>query len=351
MTSRGITYRDSGVDIQAGDEAVERIQQAASRTHGKGVLGGIGGFGALFALKDALGELNDPVLVSGTDGVGTKLLVAIAAQRHGSVGQDLVAMCVNDVLTVGARPLFFLDYFGTGKLDPAEMADVVGGVARACEQIGCALIGGETAELPGMYKQGDYDLAGFTVGVVERSRIVDGSALEVGDVVIGLSSSGLHSNGYSLARAVLEKLGKGVHDELYDGKSVADVLLEPTRLYVNPVRALLDEDVLIGAMAHITGGGLPGNLTRGFPAGLGAVIDQGAWQEPRVFSLLREGGPVDEREMRSAFNLGIGYCLTVRASDAASVVEHFVREGVPAQLIGEVVEGDGVLFASDEPAS
>lgn len=348
MTSRGITYRDSGVDIEAGDEAVERIKASAARTHGPGVLGGIGGFGALFALKDALGDLKDPVLVSGTDGVGTKLLVAIAAQRHATVGQDLVAMCVNDVLTVGARPLFFLDYFATGKLDPAEMADVVGGIARACEEVGCALIGGETAELPGLYKKGDYDLAGFTVGVVERSRLISGKGMKAGDVVVGLSSSGLHSNGYSLARAVLEKMGKGVNDDLDGGKTVADLLLEPTRLYVRPVTALLDNDVLVSAMAHITGGGLTGNLTRGFPEGLGAVLDASAWEEPRIFPILRENGPVDEREMRSTFNLGIGFCLVVRKSDAPGVVDHFAGEGFPAQVIGEVVEGEGVRYTGED---
>lgn len=348
MATRGISYRDSGVDIEAGDEAVERIKGAAARTRTKGVLGGLGGFGALFSLKDALGELNDPVLVSGTDGVGTKLLVAIATKRHDTVGQDLVAMCVNDVLTVGARPLFFLDYFGTGKLDPAEMAEVVTGIASACEAIGCALIGGETAELPGLYQPGDYDLAGFTVGVVERSRLVDGSTVQAGDAIIGLSSSGLHSNGYSLARKVMERLGKSVHDELYEGKTVADVLLEPTRLYVKPVLALLDDGPPVAAMAHITGGGLVGNLARSFPKGLGALVDETAWTEPRIFSIVREGGPVEESEMRRAFNLGIGYCLVVRPGDAESVVKHFEGEGFPAQIIGEVIEGEGVRFRGDE---
>ncbi|MFZ9889254.1 MAG: phosphoribosylformylglycinamidine cyclo-ligase [Myxococcota bacterium] len=344
MTSHGLTYQSAGVDIEAGDEAVERIKGAASRTHIKGVLGGIGGFGSLFSLKDALGDLDDPVLVSGTDGVGTKLLVAIAAGRHDTVGQDLVAMCVNDILTVGARPLFFLDYFGTGRLDPGEMATVVSGIARACEAVGCALTGGETAELPGLYRDGDYDLAGFCVGVVERSAIIDGSRQQVGDTIIGLSSSGLHSNGFSLARAVLRKRGLEVGDELLEGKTVAELLLEPTRLYVRPVLSLLAQGVTVGAMAHITGGGLPGNLTRGFRDGLGARIDRGSWIEPALFGYLRDNGPVDDDEMLRAFNLGIGFCLTVSPGDTDRTLAHFAREGIPAQVIGEVTGGSGVHF-------
>lgn len=344
MTSQGLTYQSAGVDIEAGDEAVERIKGAASRTHIPGVLGGIGGFGSLFSLKDALGDLRDPVLVSGTDGVGTKLLVAIAAGRHDTVGQDLVAMCVNDILTVGARPLFFLDYFGTGRLDPAEMATVVSGIARACEAVGCALTGGETAELPGLYRDGDYDLAGFCVGVVERSAILDGSRQEAGDTIIGLSSSGLHSNGFSLARAVLRQRGLEVNDVLLEGKTVAELLLEPTRLYVRPVLSLLSQEVNVGAMAHITGGGLPGNLTRGFKEGLGARVDRGSWREPALFGFLRDNGPVDDEEMLRAFNLGIGFCLTVPRSDTDHTLAHFAREGVPAQVIGEVTGEPGVHF-------
>jgi phosphoribosylformylglycinamidine cyclo-ligase len=353
MSNEGITYKDAGVDIEAGDAAVERIATAAARTHGTGVLGGLGGFGALFSLKDALGALDDPLLVSGTDGVGTKLLVAIGAGRHDTVGQDLVAMCVNDILTVGARPLFFLDYFATAQLDPEQMATVVTGIASACESIGCALIGGETAEMPGLYVKGDYDLAGFCVGAVERSRVVDGSGMQAGDAIIGLSSSGLHSNGFSLAREViLKKMGKGPNDALLGELTVADALLVPTKLYVNPVLALLGQDVAVRAMAHITGGGLPGNLVRGFPEGLGAVIDSAAWEEPPIFKLLRENGPIAEDEMRRAFNLGIGYCMVVPDDDADGVIGQLLEDGVGAQVIGEVVKGErAVRYVGDEDAA
>jgi phosphoribosylformylglycinamidine cyclo-ligase len=349
MSDEGLTYRDAGVDIEAGDAAIEAIAGAARRTHGPGVIGGLGGFGALFSLKEALGELDDPLLVSGTDGVGTKLLVAIAAKRHDTVGQDLVAMCVNDILTLGARPLFFLDYFATAKLDPTQMADVVTGIARACEAVDCALIGGETAEMPGLYVEGDYDLAGFCVGAVERARVVDGRSVQAENAIVGLSSSGLHSNGFSLAREViLKKLGKGTGDPLFGSLTVADVLLQPTKLYVRPVLGLLDDDVHVGAMAHITGGGLSGNLVRGFPEGLGAVVDASAWEEPPVFKLLREEGPITEPEMRRTFNLGIGYCLVVREDDADGIVRHLTEDGVGAQVIGEVVEGERtVRFAGD----
>jgi len=344
-----VSYRDAGVDIEAGDLAVERIAGVAARTHIRGVLGGVGGFGGLFALRDALGELKDPVLVSGTDGVGTKLLVAIAANRHGTVGQDLVAMCVNDVLTTGARPLFFLDYYATGKLSPAHMADVVTGIARACEASGCALLGGETAELPGLYRGDDYDLAGFAVGVVERTRIVDGRDVAVGDAVVGVASSGLHSNGYSLARAVLlDRMGLALDAPFDDdGRTVADVLLEPTRLYVRPILALLDERAPIRAMAHITGGGLPGNLTRAFPKGLTALVDGARWTEPRVFARIREGGPVVESEMRATFNLGVGFAVVVPKADAEAVCARLVALGERASVIGHVVAGDDVQFVGD----
>lgn len=348
---RSISYKDAGVDIEAGDLAVERIAAAAKRTYGPGVLAGVGGFGGLFALKDAVSELDDPVLVSGTDGVGTKLLVAIQSGRHGSVGQDLVAMCVNDVLTLGARPLFFLDYFATGRLEPSQMADVVIGIARACEATGCALLGGETAELPGMYKAGDYDLAGFCVGVVERRRIVDGKGVRPGDVIVGLSSSGVHSNGLSLARRVVEeRLGKGVNDLLIGDKTVADVLLEPTKLYTEPVLGLLGSDAPIRAMAHITGGGLPGNLTRAFPEGTAAVIDSSTWDEPPVFDVLRKGGPVEEDEMRRTFNLGIGFCLVVPHREADGIVRDLDEGGYKSQVIGEVVEGAGEVRYAGDPA-
>jgi phosphoribosylformylglycinamidine cyclo-ligase len=348
MAAPSISYADAGVNIDAGEDAVERITGAAKKTHIKGVLSGVGGFGGLFALKDALGTLEDPVLVSGTDGVGTKLLVAIEAGLHGSIGQDLVAMCVNDILTSGARPLFFLDYFATGKLDASHMATVVEGIARACELSGCALIGGETAELPGMYAPGHYDLAGFAVGAVERARIVDGATVVVGDTNIGLPSSGVHSNGYSLARKiVLERLGKRLDDALFDagkGKgdkgTVAQALLEPTRLYVRAILDLLGA-VPVKAMAHITGGGLPLNLTRSFPDGTAALVDERRWREPAIFDVLRQGGPVEPDEMRRTFNCGIGFCVVVAQADEARALERLRKSGEDPVVIGAVVEGNG----------
>jgi phosphoribosylformylglycinamidine cyclo-ligase len=341
MGPKPITYKDAGVDIDAGDAAVERIKAGARATHIPGVLSGVGGFGGLFALKDALTTMEDPVLVSGTDGVGTKLLVAIAADRHDTIGQDLVAMCVNDVLTSGARPLFFLDYFATGALSPDHMASVVEGIAKACKESGCALIGGETAELPGMYAKGHYDLAGFAVGVVERARLVDGRRVSVGDSIIGLASSGLHSNGYSLARAVIfDRMQKKPDDVLYEKSTVKDALLVPTRLYVKPVLDLLGSvDVL--AMAHITGGGLPDNLTRSFPPGTAASIDERRWPEPPVFEAIRHGGPVEADEMRRTFNCGIGFCVVVGQQDVGRTLERLRKSGEEPFVIGEVVAGDG----------
>ena len=337
-----LTYADAGVDIVAGDDAVLRIKDAAKRTHAAGVLDGLGGFGGMFRLA-AMGALEDPVLVSGTDGVGTKLLVAIEADRHETIGQDLVAMCVNDILCLGARPLFFLDYFATGALHPAQMARVVTGIAKACEATDCALLGGETAELPGMYAAGHYDLAGFCVGVVDRKRVIDGKAVRAGDAIVGLPSTGLHSNGYSLARKVVsERLGKSINAPLIGPQTVADVLLEPTALYVSDIMGLLDDGVPIKAMAHITGGGITGNLTRGFPDGVAAKITPGSWEEPEIFDVIRQGGPVEEVEMRKTFNLGVGFALVV----AQDVVER-VRAQLPAaRVIGEVIPGGGeVVYA------
>jgi phosphoribosylformylglycinamidine cyclo-ligase len=340
-TQKPLTYADAGVNIDAGEDAVERISAAAKQTHIRGVMSGVGGFGGLFALKDALTTLEDPVLVSGTDGVGTKLLVAIAADRHDTIGQDLVAMCVNDVLTSGARPLFFLDYYATGKLAPEHMASVVTGIARACEQSGCALIGGETAELPGLYEGKHYDLAGFTVGAVERKKIVDGQRVRVGDAIVGVASSGLHSNGYSLARRViLERMGKKLDDKLVGEQTVADLLLTPTRLYVKPVLALL-EKVPVKAMAHITGGGLPLNLTRSFPEGTAALVDENKWPEPAIFSILRDGGPVEPDEMRRTFNLGVGFAVVVAKADVEKTLESLRASGESAWEIGSVVAGAG----------
>ncbi|MBI1944047.1 MAG: phosphoribosylformylglycinamidine cyclo-ligase [Deltaproteobacteria bacterium] len=346
MTDKPISYADSGVNIDAGDAAVDLIVGEAKRTHVPGVLSGIGGFGGLFSLKDALGDLGDPVLVSGTDGVGTKLLVAVAANRHENIGQDLVAMCVNDVLTSGARPLFFLDYYATGKLAPAHMAAVVSGIARACAACDCALIGGETAELPGLYAHGHYDLAGFAVGVVDRKKIIDGTRVSPGDAVVGLASSGLHSNGYSLARKVfLDVMGLKLDDKVA-GRPLADWLLEPTRLYVRSIRALLQSGADVRAMAHITGGGLPENLARGFPSFTGARLDKKAWHEPAIFDVIRKGGPVAERELRRTFNLGIGFCVVLPASQAADACALLKQHGEDARVIGEVTAGAGeVVFA------
>ena len=341
MVKTPITYKDAGVDIAAGDAAVDRIAASARRTHIPGVLSGVGGFGGLFALKTALQTLDDPILVSGTDGVGTKLLVAIAADRHDSIGQDLVAMCVNYILTSGARPLFFLDYFATGALRPEHMATVVEGIAQACADSGCALIGGETAELPGMYQAGHYDLAGFAVGAVERAKVIDGSRVGVGDSIIGLASSGLHSNGYSLARKVVfEQMKKKLDDVLFEKTSVKDALLTPTRLYVRPILELLaDVDVL--AMAHITGGGLRENLTRAFPPGTAALVDERRWPEPPIFDVLRQGGPVDADEMRVTFNCGIGFCVVVGQQNVGRTLERLRKSGEEPFVIGEVVAGDG----------
>ncbi len=355
MATKSISYADAGVNIDAGEDAVERITGAAKRTHIKGVMSGVGGFGGLFALKEALGTLVDPVLVSGTDGVGTKLLVAIEADDHKTIGQDLVAMCVNDILTSGARPLFFLDYFATGQLDPARMATVVEGIARACEQSGCALIGGETAELPGMYAPRHYDLAGFAVGAVERSKIVDGSTVAPGDSIIGLLSSGVHSNGYSLARKIVfERMGKKLDDVLVESpgsravkQTAAQVLLTPTRLYVKPILDLLAATA-VKAMAHITGGGLPMNLTRSFPAGTAALVDERRWPEPPIFDVLRKGGPVEPDEMRRTFNCGIGFCVVVAQQDEGRALERLRKSGEEPVIIGSVVASPGAAAGAGE---
>src|SRR5512138_615720 len=275
-----LTYRDAGVDIDEGDRLVELIKPHARPTLRPEVLAGIGGFGGLFALD--VKKYREPVLVSGTDGVGTKLKVAFAANRHGTIGQDLVAMCVNDIAVVGAEPLFFLDYFATGKLDAAQGAEVVKGIAEGCRIAGCSLIGGETAELPGFYAGGEYDLAGFAVGCVERSRIVDGRSVVAGDVVVGIASSGLHSNGYSLARkALLDKYALGTRFDVLGGRTLADALLEPTRIYAKDVLALL-EQVPVKAFAHVTGGGLPGNVPRNLPDGTRAVLEEARWPRPAI---------------------------------------------------------------------
>jgi phosphoribosylformylglycinamidine cyclo-ligase len=329
-----VTYKSAGVDIDAGDELVERIKPFAKATAIAEVLSGVGGFAGMCRVPSGMVE---PVLVSGTDGVGTKLKIAFATGVHDTIGFDLVGMCVNDILTSGARPLFFLDYFATSALDLAVAERVIAGIAAACKESGCALLGGETAELPGMYAPGEYDLAGFAVGVVERSKIIDGTRVVPGDVVLGVPSSGLHSNGYSLARRVLE--GR-MQEPLAAGSdapaaTIATALLAPTRLYARHVQAMLAA-VDVHAMSHITGGGIPGNLPRVLPEGLGVRI-AASWPRPPIFDLIARGGPVDEEEMRRAFNLGVGFVFVVSASDAGQARAALAREGDAAVELGTVV--------------
>jgi len=332
----GLTYKQSGVDIDAGDELVERIKPLAAATRIAEVVSDVGGFAGLCRVPEGI---DDPVLVSGTDGVGTKLKIAFATGVHDTIGQDLVGMCVNDVVTCGARPLFFLDYFATGKLDVGVGERVVAGIAAACKESGCALLGGETAELPGMYAPGEYDLAGFAVGVVARKRIVDGTRVAEGDVALGLASSGLHSNGYSLARkALLEvmKLDLQAKPAELGGRTVGEALLVPTRLYARAVASLLSAGTDVHAMSHITGGGLPGNLPRVLPDGLGLRIEA-RWARPAIFDLIQRGAGVDEQEMRRAFNLGVGFVVVVPASDEARATEALRAAGESPVALGRIV--------------
>ena len=331
-----MTYKDAGVDIDAGNEVVARIKPAIKRTLRPEVMGGgIGGFGGLFDLS---GKYREPVMVSGTDGVGTKLILAKQLGRHDTIGQDLVAMCVNDVLVQGAEPLFFLDYFATGKLDVVTTVDVVGGIARGCEIAGCALIGGETAEMPDMYPPGEYDLAGFTVGAVEKANLIDGSRVRQGDVLIGIASSGPHSNGYSLIRKILARAGNPLDLDL-GGVKLADALMEPTRIYVKPVLELLGKHD-IHAMAHVTGGALVEKIIRVVPEPLGLEIDTSAWPLPPVFEWLQREGNVPREEMWRTFNCGIGFVLMVAPGDVAVIGADLDRLGLPHWQIGRVTAGD-----------
>jgi phosphoribosylformylglycinamidine cyclo-ligase len=332
-----LTYRDSGVDIDAGDALVEAIKPIAKRTQRPGVLAGIGGFGAMFEIPP--GQYREPVLVSSTDGVGTKLKLAIELAKHDTIGIDLVAMCVNDIVVQGAEPLFFLDYFATGKLDNLVAAQVIAGIGRGCEQAGCALVGGETAEMPGLYAPGEYDLAGFTVGVVEKSRVIDGSAVRANDTLIGISSSGPHSNGYSLIRRILEVTRADLAQPL-DGRKLGDTLLEPTRIYVKPLLALL-QTLPVRAAAHITGGGLPGNVPRVLPDNTRAVIDSRAWRRPAVFDWLQKGGNVADAEMYRTFNCGIGMVLVVAPGDAERALTILQEHGEAAHIIGHIEPHSG----------
>ncbi len=334
-----LTYRDAGVDIEAGDSLVERIKPFARRTMRPEVMGGIGGFGALFQLSS---KYHEPVLVSGTDGVGTKLKLAFQLNRHDTVGQDLVAMSVNDILVQGAEPLFFLDYFACGRLDVDSAADVVKGIAHGCELSGCALIGGETAEMPSMYPDGEYDLAGFAVGVVEKSDIIDGSRIVPGDVLLGLASSGAHSNGYSLIRKVIEVSGADLTAD-FDGRPLADVVLEPTRIYVKPILELLRaQPGMIKGMAHITGGGLTENVPRILGDDLTARIDAESWTLPKLFQWLQEAGNIDSQEMYRVFNCGIGMVIVVAAEHADTAAEALAAAGEQLFRIGRIDQrGDG----------
>ncbi|HEX3061426.1 MAG TPA: phosphoribosylformylglycinamidine cyclo-ligase [Usitatibacter sp.] len=335
MASNGapLTYRDAGVDIDAGDALVERIKPLAAKTLRPEVLGGIGGFGALVEVSK---KYKNPVMVSGTDGVGTKLKLAFRMKKHDTIGIDLVAMSVNDILVSGAEPIFFLDYFACGQLDVGVAADVVKGVAHGCELANCALIGGETAEMPGMYDPNEYDLAGFAVGLVEKSKIIDGKSIRAGDAIIGLASSGPHSNGYSLVRKVVAVSGSDLFEPFDEKRTLGQALLEPTRIYVKPVLAVM-EKVAIKGLAHITGGGLTENVPRVLQLDVAAHIDVSRWPRPAIFDWLQRKGHVADDEMHRTFNCGIGMVAIVAAGDARAAIDAFAAQGVEAFEIGAIV--------------
>ena len=332
MTQESLSYRDAGVDIEAGDQLVERIKPLARKTLREGVLAGIGGFGALFEVPT---RYRQPVLVSGTDGVGTKLKLAFQLRRHDTIGIDLVAMSVNDILVQGAEPLFFLDYFACGKLDLGVATDVVKGIAKGCELAGCALIGGETAEMPGMYPDGEYDLAGFAVGVVEKSAIIDGATIVSGDLVLGLSSSGAHSNGYSLLRKVTARCGADLALPVDGEQTLGEAILAPTRIYVQPLLTLM-RALPIKGMAHITGGGLTGNIPRILPPQVKAEIVASSWRRPRLFAWLQEEGGIADSEMYRVFNCGIGMIVVVAREHAQQAIGILNDAGEQATLIGSI---------------
>lgn len=342
-----LSYKDAGVDIDAGEALVARIKSVAKATSRPEVMGGLGGFGALCRIPTGY---KSPLLVSGTDGVGTKLKLALQLNRHETIGQDLVAMCVNDLLVCGAEPLFFLDYYATGKLDVDTAATVIAGIGEGCQLANCALIGGETAEMPGMYQDEDYDLAGFCVGVVEESEVITGENVQKGDVLLALASSGVHSNGYSLVRKVIEVTNTDVNAHtLADGTNLADALMAPTRIYVKSVNALQKSlgNTNIHAMAHITGGGLTENLPRVLPKNLAAQIDTSSWALPEVFQWLQHGGNIDTLEMYRTFNCGVGFILVVPADQAKQVMNQLTAEGEQVWQIGQIIErtDDAVVYA------
>jgi len=333
--SESLSYRDAGVDIDAGDAFIDVIKPVAKRTLREGCLSGLGGFGALFEVPK---RYQEPILVSGTDGVGTKLKLAFDLNKHDTIGIDLVAMCVNDVLVQGAEPLFFLDYFATGKLAPEVAAQVVAGIGEGCVQANAALIGGETAEMPGMYSDGEYDLAGFCVGAVEKSKLIDGQKVQAGDVLIALASSGAHSNGYSLIRKVIE-VHQADLDQQIGQQTLAEHVLTPTRIYVRSVLELMKK-VDVHALAHITGGGIPGNLNRVLPANCHAIVNESSWQWPAIFEWLMKTANIEQAEMYRTFNCGVGMILAVAAEDAQSSIDLLTSAGETAFVIGEIKAGE-----------
>ena len=336
-------YKRAGVDVEKGYEAVNRMKEHVERTKRPEVLGGLGSFAGLFELSSL--SYKEPVLVSGTDGVGTKLMIAFKENKHDTIGIDLVAMCVNDIVAQGADPLFFLDYIGCGKNEPAVIEEIVAGVSEACVQSGAALIGGETAEMPGMYKEDEYDLAGFAVGIVEKSEIITGENIEAGDVIIGLPSSGIHSNGYSLVRKIVEDLS---YDESYGDlrESLGETLLTPTKIYVKQISAL-KKAMKIKGISHITGGGFYENFPRVLPEGLGVSLDKSRWEVPKIFSFLQEKGNLSEEEMYGIFNMGVGMAVIVKESDAEKALEELEKVGEKASVIGFVTEEEGVHFTNE----
>jgi phosphoribosylformylglycinamidine cyclo-ligase len=343
----GLNYKSAGVDIEAGNTLVERIKPIAAKTRRPGVMSGLGGFGSLFELP--LDRYKNPILVSGTDGVGTKLKLALELGIHDTVGIDLVAMCVNDIIVLGAEPLFFLDYYATGKLDVDVAASVITGIGKGCELAGASLVGGETAEMPGMYTDGDYDLAGFCVGIVEKNNILDGKQVKAGDKLIGIASSGPHSNGYSLIRKIIDVSEVSLEQSL-NGKPLGQALLEPTKIYVKSLLALL-KTVPVHALAHITGGGLTENLPRVLPEGLNASIDLNSWELPEVFQWLQENGNVSQADMLTTFNCGIGMIVCVDASNEKETLETLTKLGETVFSIGEVIASSGapeVIYTNAE---
>lgn len=348
MENKQITYKDAGVDIDKGNEAVKKIQPFVEATYRKEVLSHLGGFGGLFALDTT--KYKEPVLVSGTDGVGTKLKLAFMTDKHDTIGIDAVAMCVNDILVSGAEPLFFLDYVAVGNLGPEKLADIVQGVAEGCKQSGCSLVGGETAEMPGFYGDGEYDIAGFAVGIVNKDDIIDGSTIKKGDVVIGIPSNGLHSNGYSLARKLIfEVEGLKVSDYVEElGSTVGEALIKPTIIYVPGILPLIQkEDKVVKGMAHITGGGLSENIPRILPKGLGVNLNKNSWDVPPIFSLLQRIGHMDDIECNRTFNMGIGFTVIVDKKNADEVCESLRESGFLARPIGVVKQGEGVTFDAE----